>query len=362
MQQIQDDARAGALNILRNCAGVEAGDRVLIIGEQGERAFFEPEVCDVVADVARDIGADAKVVLAPQTSGPHDFPAGLAAAMQQADHTIFFARIGDQVRFSSLASRCSKTMCYTHDNGYLGDAFAQVDYRLFEDVLERLMTEIAAASACRIVCPAGTRLEGPMTDTTGTGEAVAAQFTVKLFPVMIFPPLTCAGLSGRLPLGRWLTSTSTTAYDDSLTRIDGPVEAIIDNGRISSFEGDSDLVGRIDRHFHTVAARSGGDPYCCNSWHTGIYPRTYYRGDPLANIEKWGDLAYGSPRYTHFHLCGDGPGDICISVFDATISFDGTAFWDNGRFVFLDRPDIRALLDRYPGSRNAFDMRWDIGI
>ncbi len=352
------DVRAGALNLLRNCVGVEPGDRVLIVGEEGKRAFFDLEVCDVVADVARDLGATAKVVVAPPTRGPAEFPTCLAAAMRQAEHTIFFARIGDQVRFSPLPSDGSKTMCYTHDTGYLGDAFARTDYRLFEEVLTRLMREIGTASACRITCPAGTDLSG----TVGGTEAVASDFTVKLFPVMIFPPLSCAGLSGRLALGRWLTSTSTTVYDGSLMQLDAPVFARIDKGRITGFEGDGDWAGRIDRHFRAVAGETGVDPYEVHSWHTGIYPKTYYRGEALAEIEKWGDLVFGSPRYTHFHMCGKNPGDICASVFDATISLDDEAFWEDGRFTFLDRPEIQVLRERYPGCGNAFEMRRDIGI
>ena len=95
-------ARQGALNILRNCAHVAAGDRVLIVGESGGRAFFDPQVCKIVADVATSIGAHAEIVIAPETTGPEAFPASISEAMRQADHTIFFARIGDQARFMEL--------------------------------------------------------------------------------------------------------------------------------------------------------------------------------------------------------------------------------------------------------------------
>ena len=72
--------------------------------------------------------------------------------------------------------------------------------------------------------------------------------------------------------------------------------------------------------------------------------------------------ALGSPRYAHFHACGNAPGEIAISLFDTTISFDGEVFWESGRLKFLDRPRSREILERHPESANAFDMRWDIGI
>ena len=79
-------ARQGALNILRNCAHVTAGDCVLIVGESGGRAFFDPQVCKIVADAATSIGAHAEIVIAPETTGPEEFPASISKAMRQADH------------------------------------------------------------------------------------------------------------------------------------------------------------------------------------------------------------------------------------------------------------------------------------
>ena len=362
---VDPDVRDGALNLLRNCAGVEAGDRVLIVGENGGRAFFDPEICDAVAGVAESIGAGVEIVMAPETSGPDEFPSLVTDAMQRVDHTIFFSRIGDQVRFCPLPGDGTKTMCYTHNLGYLGAEFGRTPYRLYQEVFERLMSGIRSARHCRIICPSGTSLEGELAPSTKAGESaepVAAEFTVKLFPVMIFPPLSCAGLSGRLHLGPWLTSTSTRVYEDSVLALDAPVFARIEKGRIVGFEGDGDLPGRVDRHFRAVAKKIGGDPYAVNSWHTGIYPKTYYLDDPRANIEKWSDLVFGSPRYTHFHVCGSDPGDIATSLYDATISFDDETCWDAGRFSFLERPDIRALLEQYPGSENDFEMRRDTGF
>ena len=358
-------ARQGALNILRNCAHVAAGDRLLIVGENGGRAFFDPRVCEIVADVAASIGVDAEIVMAPETTGPNDFPVSISEAMRQADHTIFFARIGDQVRFMDLPGTGSKIMCYTHDVSYLDDDFSHVHYGLFLDVLEQLMDRIKAARQFRIVCPAGTELEGDLTPdafVSGGSGTGAAEFTVKLFPVMIFPPLSCAAMSGRLWLGRWLTNTSTNVYDDSIVMMDSPVFAQVHNGMITRFEGDAEETGKIERHFKKFEDQIGDQAYAVNSWHTGIYPKTFYSRDPLANVEKWLDLVYGSPRITHFHVCGRDPGEIAVSLYDATVFFDDEAYWKAGRFSFLDRPEVQRLLDRYPCSSNGFEMCWNIGV
>ena len=56
------------------------------------------------------------------------------------------------------------------------------------------------------------------------------------------------------------------------------------------------------------------------------------------------------------------PLEIAWSVIDTTVYLDDTPFWQDGRFVFLEREDIRALLADYPGCENAFEMRTDIGL
>ena len=179
---------------------------------------------------------------------------------------------------------------------------------------------------------------------------------------MIIPPLSCAGLSGKLALGRWLMTTSTRDYDGSLFEFNSPVVAIVEEGTITRFQGAEDETRRVEQHFERVGTISGGDPYALNSWHAGTNPKTFYHGSAEDNLEKWSDLVYGSPRYTHFHACGKNPGDIAISLIDATISFDGEAYWDSGKFAFLDKPHVAELRNQYPGSENAYEMRWDIGI
>jgi hypothetical protein len=77
----------------------------------------------------------------------------------------------------------------------------------------------------------------------------------------------------------------------------------------------------------------------------------------------WGGTMHAHPRWTHFHTCGDTkPGEINIITIDPTIYIDGTVYWQDGRLLFLDRTDVRAVLDDYPGWQNAFEMRRDIGI
>lgn len=356
------DLRKGAFNLLVNCVGVSRGERVLLIGEDHALSFFDPGVCHMLADAVKELGARAQIVMAPQTRGPEDFPTSIARAMRGADHTVFVSRLGTQVRFHDLEGNGTKTMCYLQEVDYFSGPFARVPYGVLADVRALLLDELAQMRRCRIECPSGTKLEGPLRPCGEVGSALQEDFSITYFPVMIVPPISARGLRGRLVLSRWLMSTSTHRYDGSLMTLDRPLVAHVHEGQIVGFDGEAGDVDCVRRHFEETASRVGGDAFAVNSWHAGINPGTFFNGRAEDNVERWADMAFGSPRYAHFHACGDTPGEIAISLFDTTISFDGEVFWESGRLKFLDRPRSREILERHPESADAFDMRWDIGI
>ena len=97
-----DEQRAGARNLLINCAGVTSGDNVLVVREEFGLGYYDEAVADRVEEEARSLGAVVHSLRAPQINGPEDFPAIVTGAMQHADHTIFFTRLADFMRFVSL--------------------------------------------------------------------------------------------------------------------------------------------------------------------------------------------------------------------------------------------------------------------
>ncbi|MEQ9487781.1 MAG: hypothetical protein RIM72_02175 [Alphaproteobacteria bacterium] len=359
------DTDAGARNLLETCIGVKPGETVLLIGENGPKAFFDPDICGLIAKTVTAMGAGAEIVMAPEIDGPDDFPAELSDLISKKDHTIFCSRIGDQVRFSDLNGAGSKTMCYVRSADYLGDAYARVPYSVFVEILPLLMDEITAVDTISLRCPKGTDLTIDMRGVRSgltEGKGPATDFTVKLFPILIYPPVTCAGMTGKIALGDFLMSTSTTLYDDSLMTLKSPLIARVETGRIVGIDGDAEEVNRVESHLLKLADDDTEAAFKLNSWHTGIYPPTFYRGDPGENIESWADIVFGNPRYTHIHMCGADPGHVALSLFDTDIEFDGVPFWKGGEFTFLQQPKCQAILEKYNCPAKAFETCREIGI
>jgi hypothetical protein len=356
------DIEAGARNLLLNCAGAKPGDSLLLIGEQAALPFFDSQLCEDVAEVARGLGIESKVLLARPVADASQFPAEVSAAMQSVDITVFFSRLGDQIRFSQSPGNSTKVMTYTLSREHLGSAFATVDYQMMQRIHDHLFAKIKGAKTYRIEAANGTSLSAELPGQADSGQPVASEFTVELFPVMIFPPITFFRLNGQLVLEHFLLSSSTRAYPDSVLHLDSAVTVEVEDSHMVGFDGDSHLITRLKSQLERAASLTGGDPFQLNSWHTGINPYTFYSGDLHANLEQWGTVTYGSPRYTHIHAAGNDPGDISIQLFDASISFDGKAFWDRGKFTYLDSPEVQSLLRAKELELFNSSILEDIGI
>ena len=353
----QARAEAGALNLLQACIGAAAGDRVLVVKSDGGDDY-DPSVADFVSGVAADIGCQAETLMAPALDGPQHFPDSVAEAMQAVDHTVFFARIGDQFRFCETPGHCSKTMTYALNLDLLGSDFCRLPHGLMADVLDRLNKRIAKGGTWHITCPMGTDLEA--TSAPFEPDSQDGDFTVGLFPIGVFRPLGAGDMAGRLAT-RWISPTLNRVYEPAGFVVDEPVVLEIDGGRITGFAGPE--AERVEDHYDYVADLFDIDGRNVHSWHAGIHPKTWYDRRVADSLIRWGTVAFNSPRYTHFHTCGDyPPGEISPVLIDATITFDGEPLWQDGRFAFLDRDDMVALRDSHADAAGAFEPCWEIGL
>ncbi len=356
------DPSRGAANLLSRCVGVNPGESLLLVTEPPGSRYYDEDVAPCIAEVARRMGARVDVFEAGPVSGPGAMPTELLAAIAEVDHTIFLSRIGDQVRFAKLPGRGTKSMVYTLGLAHLAGGFAGARHDVMEEIRSGLMARIAAAQRYTLICPLGTHLEMEVNGDELSGLRDASGFTVKNFPVMIIPPIPASGLSGRLVLSHALTSTGIHHYEDSVIPLSSPVVLTLEGGRICRLEGESALVAKVKAHMDRIDRKFGGEGMKLGSWHSGINPFTFFDGHALDDIDRWNGVAFGSPRYCHFHMCGALPGDICGQVFDPTIHFDSDALWQAGTLTALKVAPFARLAARLGVPRGMLWARPDIGV
>lgn len=355
------DPLAGANNLLRGCAGARAGERVLLIVEPANSTHYDPAVARLLAQVGRDQGMHIEILEATPASGPDSVATEVMQAIERADRTIFLNRLGDQLRFAPLPGAGTKVMCYALDLQFLGSGFAVTPHALLERIHDRLLATLNGATRYSIRCPLGTDLSMPLAAPRIGGRA-GESFTVKNFPIMIVPPIPGDRLTGRLVLSQALTSTYVHPYPDSVLPLEAPLSATVTQGRIVKLEGTAADTARATEQFERVAGLFGGDTWAVNSWHAGINPLTFFPRPALSDIDRWSCVAFGSPRYAHFHMCGPRPGEICGQIFDPTIAFDDTVLWDHGRPAFIEPDARRELAQHIHASPDVLDQPCALGI
>jgi hypothetical protein len=358
--------RLGAKNLLENCVKIESGQSVVIVAEDLDLGFYDAQAVECIIETAQSMGCVTRQIACPLTAGPGDIPEAVMSAMGEADHVIFQARAGDRIRFTDLSGKATKTIIYAFDVGLLGSSYATIHHGLMQEILDSFETHLDTVQRWRITCPLGTDVSGTQEPASGTGTQFGGDgdnFTLGLFPIPIFRPVSCGSMNGRVVLARWLMPSANRVYPDDILLIDEPVTAFVENGKITGYEGPSAVVGRIKEHCRRVGDLFGIKEKVVHSWHTGIHPGAHSPFKASSNIERWGSVAFANPRYTHFHTCGDfAPGEITWSVLDATIELDDKTYWRGGEFMFLKDKNIKDLPRKYGLDSSILKQRMDIGI
>lgn len=339
----------GAQNLLRGCMDVQPGQSMLMVCEDPEETYYDTVAPAAVAEAAVAAGLRVSKMMAPVVESADTLPDALVSAMSDVDHTVFFARIGDQLRFAPNEFRNPPVIMYTVDGEMLSSSLGTSDFAMFYRIKRCFDSLAQNASEIHITCPEGTDLKGA-TDAQHVTEEVSA----RRFPWLVTQPVSAGTFSGCIALSRFLTGTGTHRYTPYTRLLDNIVLAYIDNGHVVDLQGSASDVEVVRSHHTDIATRYGLDPWRVHSWHAGIHPGCAYRKEASEHFERWSGAAFGNPRILHFHACADSPpGEISWNLVDATVKFDGDSVWDAGVIRATRVPGLCEVLDE-SGLGNLF--------
>ncbi len=353
----------GLANLFDACIGLKTDERVLLVMEALKKDTSTDHVAAAIAEAAHRAWASkihpgAGCLKTRATLTPE-----FLNAISQAPTTPFFWPVSVT---SCVSMRCRVMVarpCATPlIRNYCAAPFATLPHRGMVQLADELESIFGSSQSWRIRCPLGTDVSGESVATDWRSPPEAG--SMKRFPVMTFQPVSAGSMDGRVALSRWLIGTGSRLYRPYALKLSSVVFARVKQGRIVGFEGKSRDVNSIEAHYEHVAKRYGLNRDRVHSWHVGLNPGTFYSGSPEADLMRWGGIAFGAPRYLHFHTCGDeAPGEICWSVFDATVEVDGKALWRDGAFQFTQHEHFSRISAAYPALSEAYaHARTDIGV
>jgi len=346
---MNSDLAAGLENLLVTCAGIEAGERVLVVAEDPALGWYDAQAPAAAAEFAEGLGAS--VTIAPVGAPSNSRDPGLGAAMESHDRVVFFARVGDQDRFAEPVPGRTHVMVYARTAAALASPYGRADHRAMAALKQAVNDILLDAPKLRVTCPLGTDIAR---DLDGPHREPREDVSVRRFPLGVPQPVDAAAFTGRVALANYLTPTGSKVYDPPSLALDEVAFAEIAQGRIESFSGDSATVGAIREHYDRTAAQLGIEPDFVHSWHAGIHPGCAYPGRAADDPDHWSNTVFTNPRFLHFHTCGAyAPGEICWMVADPTVTVGDVPLWENGRLcpgnfagtrgVLADWPELAAL-------------------
>lgn len=340
----------GAKNLLVNCASIKQSESLLIVTENSKYGWYDEEVPLFIAQQAIKMGIKTTHL---NIGGPENSRCpNLDKAIKSHDCTIFFSRIGDQVRFSTPPKGTRSVMCYIRDLDMLGSKYGRIHYQACTDLKNAVDQILFKAREIKITCPLGTNFIGGLSDHSREEQVDVSVFR---FPLGVHTPLEANDFSGQISMDRFLAPTGSKVYEPANLKINSPVLANVKKGRILNFTGDAENVANIEKHYNNISEKFNIDRDIVHSWHAGIHPSSNYKRAEAEDPDCWSNSVFSHPNYVHFHTCGDyAPGEISCTIPEHTIMIDGTALWDNGKLFPLEFTETKTVILKWPILQELF--------
>jgi hypothetical protein len=330
--------KEGVVNLVRNCVGVEKGESVLLLNENGG---ISRDLVGLMEDVIRAEGGIAYSLWVDPLTGIREMPAVLSGAVLAADKLVMNANLNRVVLLEYLRANDKAQLIRINNRSRTAEAFptehALFNWKLVIALAGKIQKVTAEAKEWTITSPYGTDISGRVASGSEVADAFFAQDaeasrTERVFPGEVYAPVGAVGAQGIIAFDH-------PGFSDK-DRFDNPMILTVEGGMLKDIEWREDAARpgqRDDPTGNTVwthdqlialletnAEKFGHDrAYTVDSWHGGMHPRAIRKGGQQSN-----------PDTMHFHI-GNVPASRSAYVSDQTITLDGKPFWVEGKPALL---------------------------
>ena len=339
-------------NLLINCANLSKSEKLIILSEKEELGWYKKDLSEVVYNFAKNFGL--KVDLLEVAQPQNDSRDKIIELIDKYDCALFFARIGDQDRFENNIYKTKRVMSYVKDKSSLISAFGTTSNQAMLEIKKIINNLIINSEKIEITCPLGTFVQGKIDNQF---KDLNTEVSVNRFPVVVHAPILASNFSGKVVLANYLTPTGSKVYIPECIKLDKPITANLDSGKILGFDGDKNIVRKAEEHYKYVSDLFSIDKNVVHSWHAGIHPGIKYNNSIHENPDRWSNTVFASPKFLHFHTCGNyAPGEICWMILNHTVKIDGEKLYENGVLKVKSFQQIIDCINKWEDLKILYDL------
>jgi hypothetical protein len=330
---MNQEFESGVQNCVVDCGGVQRGQTVYVVSEDGA---VDKQVAESVAASARDRGARVETIWGPKIpkESAADIPADVLNAYAQADvlfsHYPSLKREVLQPHFPGEARVRVPNRARTV--ALMSSPWAAFPYSVQRAAAVTVDSLSSPGKAWRITSPNGTDLRGWF---GSRDSAVAQAYFVedeggrarRNFPGGVHSPVMAVATEGVIVADH-------LAGFKQMNKA-APLTLELKEGRVVSIKG-GDGEGAM------IAALRRTDGFI-DSWHAGVNPMTIVPVARTENPVEWYSYSHCSPTIVHFHV-GRSNAPIDVACFNHSMTIDGRQIYDRGRLLIWDHPDVAAAI------------------
>jgi hypothetical protein len=336
--------REGVANLVRNCVGVEPGESILLLNENG---LIDHALVELMEQAVRDLGGSSFSLWVDALTGITELPSVLGAAVLAADKLVMNASLNRVVLLEHLRANDKADLVRINNRSRAADGFtsehALFNWKLVMALTGKIEEVTAAADTWQITTPYGTNISGRVAKGSEVAGAFFAQDaeasrTERVFPGEVYAPVGASGANGVIAFDhpgfsdkeRFVNPMMLTVEDGQVTNVDWREEPERAGQRVDPTGSTVFTSEQLVNLLETNAEKFGHDrAYALDSWHGGMHPRAVRKGGQQSN-----------PDTMHFHV-GNVPAARSAYVSDQTIALDGQPFWVDGKPTLLQGQFIK---------------------
>jgi hypothetical protein len=359
-------------DLLDNCAGIRAGQEVLLLahvdGLHGGDNMVDEEAVSWIQTAVELRGANATILWINEPAVPHAWrlPPVAKAAIQACDVLInhsFDIVIEENLEFRDVCSSKKDFVMarnFATTGPLLCTDWAQTPYELVSEIRYQTLKNYKEGLAWSLVDDNGTHLEGKIASPTSDHSWSVPYLTrreeagsYRPWPEWVHTPIRISDTSGVFVFDCMLSWWS--RYIDISPYFSEPIRLTITDNTITKIEGGKEA-DALSRFLVSMREHLGERVYDFDHMHSGVHPQATVAPHQCPSIIYRRIIEHSHSSNIHFHIGGPPSTPqypywmhITGDVRNATLRVGENLVHDRGYLIALDDPAVLAMAAKYPG-------------